>query len=121
MKYFSVGARPPVAQDPAVRALPAYRIVYDAEGDNDSLVSTTSSVWGRHLGVWPADHFHTINKRWVIELKDPTGDIALLGAGSRAGDPRIRARGEGRDSRCEGRHKREIDIRNPKYQIQNKS
>jgi hypothetical protein len=35
-----------------------------------------SSIWGKHLGVWPADHFHTINKRFVIELKDPTGDIA---------------------------------------------
>ena len=75
VKYFSIGAARPWHKIPPF-ALPAYRIVYDAEGDNDSLVSTTSSVWGKHLGVWPADHFHTINKRWVIELKDPTGDIA---------------------------------------------
>ncbi len=34
------------------------------------------AAWGEHLGTWPADHFHTINKRWVLELKDPTGDIA---------------------------------------------
>ena len=30
----------------------------------------------RHLGVWPADHWHTINHRLVVELKNPTGDIA---------------------------------------------
>jgi hypothetical protein len=26
--------------------------------------------------VWPADHWHTINKRFVLELKNPTGNIA---------------------------------------------
>ena len=35
-----------------------------------------SSVWGEHLGVWPADHWHTINKRFVVEPKaGGTGDI----------------------------------------------
>ena len=34
-----------------------------------------SSTWGTHLGVWPADHFHTINHRLVMEIKQPTGDI----------------------------------------------
>jgi triacylglycerol lipase len=74
VRYFSVSAARPWHRVPAF-ALHAYKIVYDAEGDNDCLISVRSSTWGEHLGVWPADHFHTINKRLVIELKDPTGDI----------------------------------------------
>jgi triacylglycerol lipase len=74
VRYFSVSAARPWHRVPAF-ALHSYKVVYDAEGDNDGLVSVRSSTWGEHLGVWPADHFHTINKRLVIELKDPTGDI----------------------------------------------
>lgn len=74
VKYFSVSAARPW-QKIAPFALPAWRIIYDVEGDNDSLVSVKSSIWGKHLGVWPADHFHTINKRFVVEIKNPTGDI----------------------------------------------
>jgi triacylglycerol lipase len=81
VKYFSVSAARPWNLVPPF-ALPSWRIVYDAEGDNDGLVSVKSSTWGTHLGVWPADHWHTINRRYVIELKDPTGDITpyYLGA-----------------------------------------
>jgi hypothetical protein len=50
--------------------------VADAEGPNDSLVSVKSSTWAEHLGTWPADHWHTINHRFVVELKEPTGDIS---------------------------------------------
>jgi triacylglycerol lipase len=74
VRYFSVSAARPWHRVPAF-ALHSYKVVYDAEGDNDCLVSVRSSKWGEHLGVWPADHFHTINKRLVIELKNPTGDI----------------------------------------------
>ena len=74
VKYFSVSAARPWHRIPPF-ALHAYKVVYDAEGDNDCLVSVKSAQWGTHLETWPADHFHTINKRWVIELKDPTGDI----------------------------------------------
>jgi triacylglycerol lipase len=74
VRYFSVSAARPWHRVPAF-ALHAYKVVYDAEGDNDCLVSVKSSTWGEHLGTWPADHFHTITKRLVIELKDPTGDI----------------------------------------------
>ena len=74
VRYFSVSAARPWHRVPAF-ALHAYKVVYDAEGDNDCLVSVRSATWGEHLGTWPADHFHTINKRWVIELKNPTGDI----------------------------------------------
>jgi triacylglycerol lipase len=74
VRYFSVSAARPWYRVPTF-ALHSYKVVYDAEGDNDGLVSVRSSTWGEHLGVWPADHFHTINKRLVIELKNPTGDI----------------------------------------------
>lgn len=54
----------------------AYKIIYDAEGDNDGPVSVASSKRGKHLGIWRADHFHAVNKRLVIEVKNPTGGIA---------------------------------------------
>jgi triacylglycerol lipase len=74
VRYFSVSAARPWHRVPAF-ALHAHRLVYDAEGDNDSLVSVRSSRWGKHLGTWPADHWHTINRRYVVELSHPTGDI----------------------------------------------
>jgi triacylglycerol lipase len=74
VKYFSVSAARPWHLVPPF-ALHAYKVVYDAEGENDSLVSVKSSTWGTHLGVWPADHWHTLNKRFVVEIREPTGDI----------------------------------------------
>ncbi len=59
-------------------ALHSHRIVRNAEGDNDGLVSVKSSTWGEHCGTWKADHWHTINRRWMPEFKDPTGDISPL-------------------------------------------
>ncbi|HZL34138.1 MAG TPA: alpha/beta fold hydrolase [Tepidisphaeraceae bacterium] len=74
VRYYSIsGARPWNKVPPF--ALHSWQVVHDAEGDNDCLVSVKSSIWGKHLGVWPADHFHQINKRFVLELKDATGDI----------------------------------------------
>lgn len=75
VQYFSVSASRPWHRVPPF-ALHAFRIVSAAEGENDCLVSVKSSTWGEHLGVWPADHFHTINHRFIVELKDPTGDIS---------------------------------------------
>jgi triacylglycerol lipase len=74
VRYFSVSGSRPWHRVPAFM-LHAYHTIYEAEGDNDSLISVKSSIWGKHLGVWPADHFHQINKRFVVELKEPTGDI----------------------------------------------
>lgn len=74
VRYFSVSAARPWHRVPPF-ALHAWKVIDAAEGDNDCLVSVKSSTWGEHLGTWPADHFHTINKRFVIEIKDPTGDI----------------------------------------------
>ena len=81
VKYYSVSAARPWNLVPPF-ALPSWRIVQDAEGENDGLVSVKSSTWGTHLGVWPADHWHTINRRFVLELREPTGDITpyYLGA-----------------------------------------
>jgi triacylglycerol lipase len=74
VRYFSVSAARPWMRVPPF-ALHAFKVVSEAEGDNDGLVSVKSSTWGTHLGVWPADHWHTINHRLVLELTEPTGDI----------------------------------------------
>jgi triacylglycerol lipase len=74
VRYFSVSAARPWYLVPPF-AMHAYKVIHDAEGENDGLVSVRSAKWGEHLSTWPADHFHTINKRLVIELRNPTGDI----------------------------------------------
>jgi triacylglycerol lipase len=74
VRYFSVGGARPWHRVPPF-ALHAYKTVFDAEGENDGLVSVRSSTWGEHLGVWPADHFHSVGKRLVFEVKEPTGAI----------------------------------------------
>ena len=72
--YFSISAARPRHRVPAF-AMHAHKIIADIDGDNDGLVSVKSSMWGQHLGVWPADHFHCVNHRFTIELKEKTGDI----------------------------------------------
>jgi triacylglycerol lipase len=74
VQYFSVSAARPWHRVPPW-FIHAHKIVTDAEGDNDCVVSVKSSTWGNHLGIWPADHLHTINHRVVMEFKQPTGDI----------------------------------------------
>ena len=80
VKYFSVSAARPWTMIPPF-ALFSHRIVQLIEGDNDGLVSVKSSTWGNHQGTWKADHWHTVNRRWMPEFKDPTGDIAPLWVG----------------------------------------
>src|SRR2546421_2930497 len=74
VRYYSVGGSRPWNRVPPF-ALHSYKVIHDAEGPNDCLVSVKSSKWGKHLGVWPADHFHQLNKRMIIELIEPTGNI----------------------------------------------
>ena len=74
VKYFSVSAARPWHKVPAF-AVPCHRVVHGAEGANDGLVSVRSSTWGKSLSTWPADHWHTINHRLVVELRNPTGCI----------------------------------------------
>ena len=74
VKYFSISAARPWHRVPPF-AMHSHKLITDAEGPNDALVSVKSSTWAEHLGTWPADHWHTINHRFVVELKEPTGDI----------------------------------------------
>ena len=74
VKYFSVSASRPWHRVPPF-AIHSHKVIAEAEGDNYALVSVKSSTWTGHLGVWPADHWHTINHRMVVELKERTGDI----------------------------------------------
>jgi len=75
VRYFSISAARPWHHIPPF-AWFSHHLIQQAEGDNDGLVSVRSAQWGTHLATWPADHWHTINKRFVLELKNPTGDIA---------------------------------------------
>jgi triacylglycerol lipase len=53
----------------------SHKIVALAEGENDGLVSVKSAQCGEHLGTWRCDHLHAINKRFIPEFKEKTGDI----------------------------------------------
>ncbi|MCC6423648.1 MAG: hypothetical protein IT447_09250 [Phycisphaerales bacterium] len=74
VNYFSISAARPWHHIPPF-AWFSHHLIRQAEGENDGLVSIRSAQWGTHLATWPADHWHTINKRFVLELKNPTGDI----------------------------------------------
>jgi triacylglycerol lipase len=73
--YFSVSAAREWRKV-APFVLHSHKVVAAAEGENDGLVSVKSSTWGTHLGTWRADHLHTINKRYVLEFRNRTGNIA---------------------------------------------
>ena len=77
VQYFSVSAARPWHLVPPF-ALHPHRVIAAAEGENDCLVSVRSSTWGEHLGVWPADHFHAVNHRLVLEIRKRTGSILPL-------------------------------------------
>jgi triacylglycerol lipase len=74
VKYYSISASRPWTKVPPW-AIHSWRVVYAAEGANDGLVSVASAAWGEHLETWAADHWHTINKRFVVERTNATGDI----------------------------------------------
>jgi triacylglycerol lipase len=88
VRYFSISAALPARQMPKM-LIPWHNIIAPLEGENDGLVSVTSSAWGTHLGVWPVDHFHTINKSFPKSMqKDGNispGYVAALEAMERAG------------------------------------
>ena len=74
VKYYSISASRPWTKVPPW-GIHSWRIVHAAEGANDGLVSVTSATWGEHLETWAADHWHTINRRFVVEGANKTGDI----------------------------------------------
>ena len=75
VKYFSVAAARDVRRIPPVFQH-SYRVIAARDGDNDGMVSVSSAKWGEHLATWPADHWHTINRRNPLNFNDSTGDIA---------------------------------------------
>ena len=74
VRYFSVSSARPWHRVPPF-FFHSHQVIQAIEGDNDGLVSVKSAHWGEHLETWPADHLHVLNKRFVVELKEPTGDM----------------------------------------------
>jgi triacylglycerol lipase len=74
VKYFSISASRPWHRIPPF-FYHSHKVILDAQGPNDGLVSVDSAKWGEHLETWPADHLHVINKRLVLEIRNPTGDM----------------------------------------------
>lgn len=75
VRYFSISAARPWNKIPLF-AIQPWRIIHAAEGDNDGLVSVRSAIWGKHLGTWPVDHWHQINRRFVYDRE--VGNVAPL-------------------------------------------
>jgi triacylglycerol lipase len=74
VQYYSVsGSRPWHKMAPIF--LHSYKIIADAEGPNDGMVSVESAKWGEHLETWPCDHLHIINRRIVPEIRQRTGNV----------------------------------------------
>jgi triacylglycerol lipase len=74
VRYYSISAARPLRSISPL-LMPSYLIVRKAEGANDGLVSVRSARWGRHLGTWPVDHLHVLNRRFTIELLTRRGDV----------------------------------------------
>ncbi|MBC8108815.1 MAG: alpha/beta fold hydrolase [Anaerolineae bacterium] len=74
VRYLSISAARPWHRVPPV-LMPSFKIVHDADGANDGLVSVNSAKWGEHLDTWSADHWHAINKRILPEIHHKTGDV----------------------------------------------
>ena len=74
VKYFSIsGARPWHRMAPIF--LHSQKIIADAEGPNDGMVSVQSATWGQHLETWPCDHLHMVNRRLVPKLGAHSSDV----------------------------------------------
>jgi len=77
VQYFSVSTACPRDRVPLPLQL-GYRIVHQKEGENDSMVSVKSAIWGEHLGTWPVHHLHAINRRFRVDGRCPIGDISPM-------------------------------------------
>jgi len=74
VRYYSISAARPL-RSVSPLLMPSFLIVRKAEGANDGLVSVRSARWGKHLGTWPVDHLHLLNRRFTIELLTRRGDV----------------------------------------------
>jgi len=68
--YMSVAASHPMRLMPPF-AIHSWQIIYRVEGDNDGLVSVKSATWADRLAIWPADHWQSINRRFLPPWVDP--------------------------------------------------
>jgi len=75
VRYFSIaGSRPWHRVAPMF--LHSHKIISAAEGANDGMVSVESAKWGEHLGTWPTDHLHIINRRFVPNMNGRSTDVS---------------------------------------------
>jgi triacylglycerol lipase len=64
VRYLSISGSRPWHKMPPI-FLHSWKIISDAEGPNDGMVSVESATWGEHLETWPCDHLHMVNRRLV--------------------------------------------------------
>ncbi len=74
--YYSISAERPWHRVPAF-FFHSHKVITEAEGPNDGMVSVQSAKWANHLGTWPADHLHMVNRRLVMEIIQPTGNVKV--------------------------------------------
>lgn len=75
VRYYSIGAALPWKKI-AAPLLTSHLMIRNLEGDNDGLVSLSSSRWGEHLTDWPCDHWSVINRRFLRDGTRPQYDIS---------------------------------------------
>ena len=74
VRYYSISGARPWHRVPAFY-YHSHKLITEAEGENDGVVSVSSAKWGEHLGTWPVDHLHAVNRRMVVEVRERTGDV----------------------------------------------
>jgi len=74
VQYFSISASRPWHRVPPM-FYHSHKVISEVQGPNDGLVAVESAKWGEHLDTWPADHLHVVNRRFVLEIKNKTGDV----------------------------------------------
>lgn len=72
VRYFSVAGKHD-GHFLQVEWLVPYRIISEAEGENDGLVSVASATYGEHCDIWDADHHGMIN--WYHPIKQMRGIV----------------------------------------------
>ncbi len=70
VRYFSIQCSREWRKAP-IFAMASHKIIRDAEGDNDGLVSLKSSAWGKVLDHWETDHWQSINRQLTIRHQCP--------------------------------------------------
>ena len=74
VKYFSICGMAPIQRIPLF-SRKSYRVIFEAEGENDGLVSVRSATWGTHLETWEANHWEQRNVRLPGFVRDMSEQI----------------------------------------------